>query len=443
MKHELKISQSLRQTSAYWLLGLGLLAGQNVGAVDFGPFTLTGFAKAEVSRASNQCADCQLNLGESRHRPWADALAEGKEYGSKGGKITLFQPYLATKDFDLGQGFKLKGLLSQRWRDGKEDIPGIWYEKNATLSHEDYGSIQVGAFPTRSWSVADYPYGTNVGIADSWASSGAGYGLLQRAVRVGLPLMDVANGDFHMELTYDAGDSKYKVRKPEFFELYAKYVKGPLTLDAIAQTGTNGQAVSWGHAPFVAATTTEPFVGQDGNPLLVDGNKQSIVMLMARYQLNAKTDLYGGIRHNRWSGTKAVVTGYVAPNALWNDMFNVDGVDAATNKAYSASSTDISLGAVYKIAPKWNVNAGMVYLGKASTKNPVERGQSNTMLLNTFGVGYEIQPGFSVYGFAGIVNFGKKGLAPLSMPGHAAFTGVDSRVAKSGNWMGAGLVYTF
>ena len=165
-------------------------------------------------------------------------------------------------------------------------------------------------------------------------------------------------------------------------------------------------------------------------------------MLMARYQLNAKTDLYGGNRHNRWSGTKAVINGYVHPNALWNDMFNVDGVEPS-HKAYAASSTDISLGAVYRFAPKWNVNTGMVYLGKAKTKNPVERGQSNTMVLNTVGVGYEIQPGFAVYGFAGIVNFGKKGLAPLSMPGHAAFTGVDSRVAKSGNWMGAGLVYTF
>ena len=85
----------------------------------------------------------------------------------------------------------------------------------------------------------------------------------------------------------------------------------------------------------------------------------------------------------------------------------------------------------------------MVYLGKANTKNPTDRGQSNTLLLNTFGLGYEIQPGCSVYGFAGLVNYGKKGLAPMSMPGHAAFTGVDSRVAKSGNWMGAGLVYTF
>jgi hypothetical protein len=93
--------------------------------------------------------------------------------------------------------------------------------------------------------------------------------------------------------------------------------------------------------------------------------------------------------------------------------------------------------------PKWSVNTGMVYLGKTNTSNPTERGQSNTMTLNTFGVGYEIEPGFSVYGFGGIVNFGHQGLAPLSMPGHAAFTGVDSRVAKSGNWAGVGVVYVF
>lgn len=442
MQNTIKKSRNLSQASLYGMMGLTMAFSPTAGAIELGPFTLTGFAKAEVSRASNQCADCQLNAGEGRHRPWADALAAGKAFGTDDSNVTLFQPYLGTKEFDLGRGFKVKGLLSQRWRDGKEDIPGIWYEKNATLSHEDYGSVQVGAFPTRSWSLADYPYGTNVGIADSWASSGAGYGLLQRAVRVGLPLMDVANGDLHLEATYDAGDSKWQVNKPAFFELYAKYVKGPLVLDAVAQTGKNGQAVAWGHAPFVATTNQQPFVGQNNTPLLVDGNKQSILMLMARYQLNAKTDLYGGVRHNRWSGTKAVVTGFVAPNALWNDMFNVDGVDASS-KAYSASSTDISLGLVYRFAPQWNVNTGMVYLGKAHTKNPVERGQSNTMLLNTVGVGYEIQPGFAVYGFVGVVNYGKKGLAPMSMPGHAAFTGVDSRVARSGNWAGAGVVYTF
>ena len=407
-------------------------------AIDFGPFTLTGFAKVEASRASNQCSNCQLKANEDRHRPWADALAQGVPYGTAGSHLSLFQPYIGTQEFNLGRGFKVKGLLSQRWRDGKQDIQGVLYEKNATVLHEDYGLVQIGAFPTRSWSLADYPYGTSLGISDAWASSGAGYGLLTQAVRYGSPLLDVAGGDLYLEATYDAGDSKAKVRNPALFELHAKYVKGPWLVDAVAQSAKNGQAMAWGHGPFIGVTTTAPFEGN-----MVQGNQQSIVMLMTRYQLNAKTDLFAGIRHNRWSGNKAVVTGYVAPNALWNSMFNVDGVDATANKAYSASSTDVSLGAVYRFAPKWNVNTGMVYLGKASTKNPVERGQSNTMLLNTVGVGYEIQPGFSVYGFAGMVNFGKKGLAPLSMPGHASFTGVDSRVAKTGNWMGAGLVYTF
>jgi hypothetical protein len=415
-----------------------LFVAGSVFAVDFGPFTLTGFAKVEVSRASNQCSNCQLNANEDRHRPWADALAPGVSYGTSGRHLTLFQPYIGTKEFDLGQGFKVKGLLSQRWRDGKQDISGVVYEKNATVLHEDHGLVQVGAFPTRSWSLADYPYGTNLGISDAWASSGAGYGLLTQAVRYGSPLLDVAGGDLYLEATYDAGDSKAKVRNPALFELHAKYVKGPWLVDAVAQSAKNGQAMAWGHGPFIGVTTTAPF---DGN--MVQSNQQSIVMLMARYQLNAKTDLFAGVRHNRWSGNKAVVTGYVAPNYLWNSMFNVDGLDAAANKAYSASSTDISLGAVYRFAPKWNVNTGVVYLGKASTKNPVDRGQSNTMLLNTVGVGYEIQPGFAVYGFAGMVNFGKKGFAPLSMPSHASFTGVDSRVAKSGNWMGTGRVYTF
>ena len=76
----------------------------------------------------------------------------------------------------LGKGFQFSALLSQRWRDGAIDIPGVWYEKNITLRQEYYGGITIGAFPARGWSVADYPYGSNVGLADAWGSSGSGYG---------------------------------------------------------------------------------------------------------------------------------------------------------------------------------------------------------------------------------------------------------------------------
>ncbi len=407
-------------------------------ALDLGPFTLTGFAKVEASQASNQCKTCQRFPDEARHRPWADELNQGVPYGTAGTTLSLFQPYLALKDIHIGGGFKVKGLLSQRWRDGKQDIAGVMYEQNATLHHEDYGQLQIGAFPTRGWSTADYPYGTNIGVADAWASSGSGYGLLTQAVRYGTRLFDVNSGDLYLEATYDMGSKDAKVQKPEFYELYAKYVKGPLMLDMTAQSAKNGQALAWGHAPFIGAATTAPYQGN-----IVPGNKQSMVMAMARYNYNSKTDLYAGLRRNQWSGAKAVITGQNANGSyLWNDMFNIDNA-AATGQGYSASSTDMSFGVVHRFKPQWSIRAGGVYLGKAKTSNPVDRGQNNSMLLGTVGLGYEVKPGFSVYGFTGMVRYAQKGQAPLSMPSHASFTGVDSRVATTGNWLGAGLVYTF
>lgn len=415
-----------------------------VHALDVGPITINGFVKAEAGQTSNVCEDCQAVPGEDRQRPWADAIAPGKPYGTKAGSVTLFQPYIGTKEFDLGRGFKLKGLYSQRWRDGKVDIPGVEYEKNVSLSHEDYGRLQVGAFPSRGWSVADYPYGTQIGVSDAWASSGSGYGLLANAVRYSTPLQDFANGDLHLEMTVDTGDSPSRQYKPLFVEMYAQWVKGPWVVDVVMQDAKNGAPSSWTHGPFRGIAHTP------ADDLLVDAaggddNRQKIFMAMARYQYNAKTVLFGGVRHNRWSGANATCTEFVAGvGCLWAPFFNVDGVDTGGgNRGYSASSTDISLGATYRINEKWSTSAGLVRLGRASTANPVPRGQSNSMTLATVGVGYDVMPGLNVYGYVGTVQYKQKGLAPLSMPGHSSFSGVDSRVAKSGNWAGVGVVYTW
>ena len=56
------------------------------------------------------------------------------------------------------------------------------YEQNIRLEQEYYGSIQLGAFPARGWGVADYPYGSSVGLSDPWGASGSGYGLLSNAI---------------------------------------------------------------------------------------------------------------------------------------------------------------------------------------------------------------------------------------------------------------------
>jgi hypothetical protein len=421
-------------------LALMLLTSASSQAIDFGPegmFSLTGFAKAEVQRGSNHCNDCQVFPLENKQRIWADDLVVGKPYGTSNTDVNLFQPWFGMK-YDLGQGYKFNALVSQRWRDGKEDIPGFWYEKNAAISHDDYGSVRVGAMTTRAWSIADYPYGTNIGVADVWGSSGAGYGLLTKAVRYTSRILDVAQGDLVLEASYDQGNRDFKIHKPQFLELYAQYHKGDLVVDAMFQDGRNGNPQAWSHGPFTSLT---PNTSDDAK---LGGSGQSIAMVMGRYQLDSRIELSGGLRVNRWSGAYAVIT-VPGAQAQWNNMFNVDWngqLNGVQNPGYAARSTDAMLGARYKMG-QWTAHTGVAYLGKASTKNPSERGQSNAALINTLGLGYDTGRGLQVYGFVGIVNFARLGLAPMSMPGNSAFTNVDSRVTRSGNWAGLGAVYVF
>lgn len=416
-----------------------LLACGPAAAIDYGPFTLTGFAKAEVTRTTNVCTYCQKEPLENRQRFWADELVYGQEFGTKTSQVWLFQPYLGAK-FDLPQGFKLTGLLSQRLRDGKVDIPGFLYEKNVALQHEEYGRLAVGAMTSRAWSLADYPTGSVYGLSDAWASGGAGYALLNHAIRYTYRPLDVFEGDLVLEATYDSGTRGWERNKPHFLELYAQYVRGDLVAEVMYQVSRNGEPVSWGHAPFSGLT----YNPADDDKL--GGSGQSILMFMARHPITSSLEMTGGIRFNYWSGAYAVPTTF-GRNGQWNNMFNVDwgGVDAngVPNPGYSARTVDLMLGARYRINQRVSVTAGMVYLGEGSTDNPSERGQSNSATINNFGLNYDVAPGFSVYALAGLVHYKRKGLAPLSMPAHDAFTGVDPRVATRGNWIGLGAVYTF
>ena len=418
----------------------GLSASLGCQAVDFGPFSLNGFAKAEVTRVNNYCPDCQLEKNENKQRYWADELVQGKSYGAGTTHVTLVQPFLGAK-FDLGRGFKLSGLLSQRWRDGSEDFKGFLYEANVAVSHEDYGSLRAGAMTTRAWSSADYPYGTNIGVADAWASSGAGYGLLTRAVRYTSRVIDIAEGDLVLEATYDIGKRGWRKNKPRFLEVWAQFHRGDLVVDAMWQTTRNGTPSAFGHGPFTGLT---PFPADDSK---LGSSGQSIAMVMARYQVDSKLEISGGLRGNRWSGAFATITtsGTGGGFDQWNNMFNVDwskDLGGGVFRGYPATSLDLMLGLRYRMG-RWVASTGMVHLGAAATSNPSDRGQSNAATINTIGLNYDFQNGFQVYGLAGIVNYAKKGLSPISMPSNSAFTNVDSRLSSTGNWFGAGAVYVF
>jgi len=177
-----------------------------------------------------------------------------------------------------------------------------------------------------------------------------------------------------------------------------------------------------------------------GTGVRFSGTHQSIAMLMARYQVNAKLEVSGGVRQNNWSGASIAFN----PATQWTAGFNVDYSNplAVSAPGYSASSVDALLGARYRTGA-WTYFAGMVYLGAADTRNPSNRGQGNTAMINTLGVRYDYAPGLQLEATGGMVHYSQRGLSPMSMPGNASFSNVDSRIAQDGAWVTVGLLYSF
>ncbi len=444
-------SKKVRQVGTLLLTAMigSLAQAYDFGPADtyqWGPFSLNGFAKYEATSTSNTCSNCQRFPSASKDESWADALVPGTPYGTSQQGTLLIQPWLGAH-FSLGNGFKLDGMLSQRWRNGKEDIPGFVYEENAALSHEDYGRFAVGAMTTRAWSLADYPYGTFLGQAYFWGASGAGYGLLKTdSVRYTSPRLDVLDGDLVLESTFSGGNRSFTKNRPSFWEFYAQYHQGDLVVEGVLQTTHNGTPSAWSHGPFTGLT---PFPANDS---LLSRSGQAVSMLLARYQVNPSVEVSGGFRHNQWSGANACIVVPSQPgqnNAQWNDMFNVDWNQTIVNSAgtpcspgYGAKSNDLMGGARY-FYDRFEAYAGFGYLGKAATQNPEERGQSNWALMSTAGLRYNMNRYWQLYGYTGFVRYGHKGLAPLSMPSNSAGTNVDSRIATFGDFVGLGTVYAF
>ncbi len=436
-------AQSLRGLTRLSLMASALCFSLPASAIDFGPdgmFSLTGFAEVQFGRANNQCpgTTCQISPETDRQRIWADAIVPGLPLSSKGTSFNQAQFWLkANKSLD--KGFRLKGELSQNIRDGSVDSPGFWREKNVSLSHEEYGTLMIGDTISRTWMFADYPFGTNLGLSYAWAGSGAGYRNLTNAIRYTSRIYDIAGGDAVFELTYARGDRAFKINKPRFLELWAHYGKGDLSVDAMYQDTRNGVPAAFGAAVF-----SGPFYDARADGLL--GNSgQSVAVVQATYQLSKTIELSGAIRRNKWSGAYQVIA-LAGPHVQWNFPFNVDwfGVNpgGVAGQGYPARSTDLVLGARYRM-DKWTFSTGLAYFGKASTPNIVERGQSNSALINTIGATYAYGHGLEFSATAGMVHFGRRGLSPLSVPSNSFVNGIDSRATKAGNWISVGAKYTF
>ncbi|MDE2501665.1 MAG: hypothetical protein KGL18_01625 [Burkholderiales bacterium] len=424
------------------MLAAGALLASAAQAYQYGPFTLTGFLKYDATRSNNACPNCQLFPGALKDEPWSDTLVPGTHYGAQTASLVQVQPWLGLH-FNLGHGFKLDGLLSQRWQGGKPVFPGFLFERSITLRHEDYGSLQIGAMTTRGWSLADYPFGTDIGMSYIWGSSGAGYGILTGALRYTSRVFDFLDGDLVLEATYDRGNTAFKINKPSFVEYWMQYRRGDLSLDGVIQNTRNGTPSAFAQGPFTGLT---PFPADDAK---LGSSGQSMAMLMARYDLTSSIRLSAGVRRNRWSGAYAVITTYSPTASQWNDMFNVcwnsDVPSCANNPGYPATSTDWILGARYTMG-RWAFFSGMTYLGTAATDNPSPRAQSsahNSALFNTLGVAYNPTPRIQFSATGGMVRFGQVGRAPMSMASNSQFTNADARLTRNGNYLTLEALYTF
>lgn len=446
------------------LFAAAMTAATTSYAIDFGPdgmFSFNGFGQATLGQHDNRCIDCQFNGPfATKQMIWADGILPNQPIKSVNTINYQIQPFLGVK-FDLGKGYKLSGLLSQRWRDGivdggpplpsfddrggsKVDVPGYWYDKNISISHEDYGQLTIGHMLTRSWREADYPFGSNLGLSEPWASSGAGYGMLTSAIRYQTRLIDFNGGDLFLEGTYDFGNTNFTKNKPSFFELHAKYYRGPLVMDLIVQDTKNGAQGAWGHSPFTGLTD------HPADDALLSESSQGIAMLMGRYAVNNQLELSAGLRRNWWSGSNAVLVHAKNPAIpgdfdRYNNMFNVDWngtLNGVTNPGYAASSYDVVLGARYRMG-KWMPSIGLMHLGTARTDNPNERGQGNSALIGVLGLQYDYGQGLTFDLQGGAIHYARLGLSPLSMPGNDSFTGVDSRISQDGRWFTVQMTYSF
>jgi predicted porin len=185
-------------------------------------------------------------------------------------------------------------------------------------------------------------------------------------------------------------------------------------------------------------------------------------MLMGRYKINSNFEVGAGLRHNRWSGAYAVCIDFIDGQCRYNKFFNVDffGTDAngVSSPGYPVTSNDFTAGVLYVNGP-WSVSTGMVYLSTASTNNPSERGQSNSLLKGSIGGGYNFGKGLVVYGSVSAFAYGQQPqawgcnilkdrppgsctLAPRSVPDNNAGGG-DSRVSRYSNGVSVGVTYSF
>ncbi len=462
------------------LLG-ALLWGTTLSAyaVQFGPLTLSGFGKDEITTANNVGT---VNDNGAMPLPcYGDArevLPTSRTPGSQqyclptgAGTVTTPSPMFqltGTLKHEFDNGVTVQGVLTKRIRSGSNDVVGQnWYEKYVAISYPSMGQLSVGTQLARAWSRQDgfsYP----IGLSTAWSETGAGFGILPDAVRFTSRMFHSSYGKFTLEATYATNHAYNQyvgpqlagpAPTPQMLELFAQFSNRSNLIEFTYEISRGAGQSSWGKNPFVGASNLPVLTvnGTNGTTTNYYDSEpvQSVAILEGDHWFTPQWMFTWGLRHSYWSGA-STTCGYVTslgpglgggctyPSGGFNYAVLTSG-GTPVQPGYSASTNDFLLGLSH-YRGLWTYTAGMVYLGRARTDNPTQWGQDNWAVVTNLGIYRkvpEIYRNLSVYAGFGYVHFGQLGAPPLSMTSVSQFGGVNSWVSRDGESVTLGALITF
>ncbi len=456
---------------------------------DGSKFEIIGFTKHEWTRAITPVHvvpnDQSLYSIDSRNVLSKPAESQTTR-GPRNSELSMQQLSLGWSRETAG-AVSLEAKLTYRWRsdgaakifkqpdvdyrvDGSSPLALDYTERFVGIGRPDLGSVKFGTQLSRSWSRSD-GFSFPVGQSGAWADSGAGFGIFPTALRLTSPLREDGSGKLTAEVTLATNEkSTFMVDQsrttrspnrstapgtafspnpttPKAIELFLQFSNSKNLIEMVVQSASGAKQTAFGKSPLVGWIGDPDTLAYDtATPRRAAKPSQSVVILQGNHWPNPQNMYTWGLRRSQWSGSAASCNYNVAEAKC---IFGLDpgfnyGPASESYLGYKAATFDAMLGWSHYQGPYTYTVSG-VYFGRASSKNPIEWGQSNSAVHLNLGIARkvpEIHKGLTVTAGVGSTHFSKIGPAPVSMPNNN-FLAANPLYKRSGHSATAGLTWVF
>lgn len=461
------------------VLALALAAPVSLLAATFdspdgSKFDITGFTKHEWSRSAAGARIVPDNLSnytyDNRNVETKPAVSQTSR-ADRNSELSMQQLSLGWSKETAG-AVGLEARATYRWRaaeavrffkgpdvDYRPASPNLlerdYTERFVGISRPDLGALKLGTQLSRSWSRSD-AFSFPIGLSGVWADSGAGYGILPTAVRVTSPMMEDGSGKLTVELTAASHERNTRMvdqaltaagtgpTKPNAVELFLQYSNAKNLIELTVQSARGAKQTAFGKSALVGWIGDPDTFG--GVPRKAAAPSQSLVILQGNHWPDTRNMFTWGVRRSQWSGSAATCN---YSTATANCVFGLDpgfnyGAESRGSLGFQATTYDAMLG-WSRYRGLYTYTIGGVYFGRASSKNPIEWGQSNSAIHLNVGVARkvpEIDKGLTFTAGLARAQYQKIGPAPVSMPNNN-FLGANSLYDRSAVSGTVGLTWTF